>query len=32
MEMLVMQDGRKQVTADDTGNELLSICFHFSIP
>lgn len=32
MEMLVMQDGRKQLTADDTGNELLSICFHFSIP
>lgn len=32
MEMLVMEDARKQVTADDTGNELFSICFHFRIP
>lgn len=32
MKMLVMQDRRKQLTAHDTGNELFSICFHFSIP
>lgn len=31
MEVLVMQDGRKQLTADGTSNELFSICFHFSI-